>query len=336
MKISYVLPNDILTNEELEKNYSSLSWTAAKIYRKTGIKSRHIAVKERASDLAREAAETLFAEYDISPSAIDFILLCTQSADYYLPSTACILQHQLGIPISAGAFDFDLGCSGYIYGLAVAKGLLSSGIAKNILLITSETYSKYINPLDRSTRTVFGDGAAATYLSSGDVNKIGKFILGTDGRGAENLIVPAGAAALKCSKETLAENEDSSGNIRNKNNIFMNGPEIFAFTLRTVPKLISDILTINAVPSIDDIDYVVLHQANKLVLRTLQEKLKIPDDKFCIDVEEIGNTVSSTIPIAIKRALTSPHKSSMLKIGAKVLVAGFGVGYSWGGTIITL
>lgn len=204
------------------------------------------------------------------------------------------------------------------------------------MFITSETYSKYINPLDRSTRTVFGDGAAATYLSSGDIDKIGKFILGTDGGGAENLIVPAGAAALKCSKETLAENEDSSGNIRNKNNIFMNGPEIFAFTLRTVPKLISDILTINAVPSINDIDYVVLHQANKLVLRTLQEKLKIPDDKFCIDVEEIGNTVSSTIPIAIKRALTSPHKSSMLKIGAKVLVAGFGVGYSWGGTIITL
>lgn len=110
MKISYILPKDILTNEELEKNYNSLSWTAAKIYRKTGIKFRHIAVKKRASDLAREAAETLFAEYDISPSAIDFILLCTQSADYYLPSTACILQHQLGIPTSAGAFDFDLGC----------------------------------------------------------------------------------------------------------------------------------------------------------------------------------------------------------------------------------
>ena len=334
MKISYVLPKDVLTNEDLEKCYSSPSWTATKIYRKTGIKSRHVAIRERASDLAREAAEALFAEYEISPSIIDFVLLCTQSPDYFLPSTACILQHQLGIPTSAGALDFNLGCSGYIYGLAVAKGLLFSGTAKNILLITSETYSRYINPLDRSTRTVFGDGAAATYLNLGDIDKIGEFVLGTDGSGANNLIVPAGAAAMKCSAETLSEDEDSSGNIRSKNDIYMNGPEIFAFTLRTVPELVSKILSKNSIPSVDNLDYVVLHQANRLVLRTLQEKLEIPDDKFCVDVEEIGNTVSSTIPIALKRTIMSQNIN--FREGAKVLVAGFGVGYSWGGTIIIL
>ena len=332
MLFSYYLSQTILTNEDLELAYNSPSWTASKIYRKTGIKTRHIATDELVSDLAVEAGKKLFSEYGIKPESIDFVLLCTQSPDYYLPSTACIVQDRLGISQNAGAFDYNLGCSGYIYGLATAKGLLTAGVAKNILLITSETYSKHINPLDRSTRTVFGDAATATLISKNDIDNIGAFILGTDGSGYSNLIVPAGAMAqpLNCETEDV---QDHSGNIRNDSNLFMNGPEIYAFTLRNVPSLVSNILSKNKT-TINEIDYVILHQANKLVLTSLQEKVEIPEEKFCIDVEETGNTVSSTIPLALKRAIEA--KNPKVTPNSKILIAGFGVGYSWGGTIITL
>lgn len=333
MNISYYLPMNALTNEALETVYANPSWTASKIYRKTGIKSRHIAGDELVSDMAVKSAQNLFAEYGVSPQNVDFVMLCTQSPDYFLPTTACIVQECLGIPTSAGAMDYNLGCSGYIYGLAVAKGLLCAGVANNILLITSETYTKHIHPLDRSTRTVFGDGASATFLTKDDVSSIGEFVLGTDGKGAPNLIIPAGGMAQQKTAETSIEKEDQSGNIRSGESLYMNGPEIYAFTLRTVPDLISETLAKNGL-TMEQIDYVVLHQANKLVLTSLRDKLDIPDEKFCIDVEELGNTVSSTIPIAIKRAMTRvPEK---FKPGSKILIAGFGVGYSWGGTVITM
>jgi len=333
MLISYYLPPTILTNEELEKEYASPSWTAAKIYRKTGIKSRHIAKDELASDLAVEAGKKLFAEHGISPSEIDFLLLCTQSPDYYLPTTACIVQDRLGIPTTAGAFDYNLGCSGYIYGLAAAKGLLSAGIAKSVLLITAETYTKHIHPMDRSTRTVFGDGASATLIKEEDIAKIGQFVLATDGKGAPNLIVPTGAMANPRTEETAKENEDANGNIRSMDNIYMNGPEIYAFTLRGVPDLIEKTLIKNNI-TMDRIDYVILHQANRLVLESLREKLEIPEEKYCIDVEDIGNTVSSTIPIALRRAIDKNIPQA--KNGSKILIAGFGVGYSLGATVITI
>ena len=333
MYISYYLPENKLTNEVLEAVYANPSWTASKIYRKTGIKFRHIADDELVSDMAIKAAQNLFAEYGVSPQQVDFVLLCAQSPDYFLPTTACIVQERLGIPTSAGVMDYNLGCSGYIYGLAVAKGLLCAGVAKNLLLITSETYTKHIHPLDRSTRTVFGDGASATFLTPDDISGIGEFVLGTDGKGASNLIIPAGGMAQPKTAETSIEKEDQSGNVRNEENLYMNGPEIYAFTLRTVPDLISETLAKNSL-TIEQIDYVVLHQANKLVLTSLRDKLDIPDEKFCIDVEELGNTVSSTIPIAIKRAMARvPEK---FKPGSKILIAGFGVGYSWGGTVITV
>ena len=333
MLISYYLPPTILTNEKLEKEYASPSWTASKIFRKTGIKSRHIAKDELTSDIAVEAGKKLFEEHGISPLEIDFLLLCTQSPDYYLPTTACIVQDKLGIPTSAGAFDYNLGCSGYIYGLATAKGLLTAGIAKNVLLITAETYTKHIHPLDRSTRTVFGDGATATLLRVEDIDKIGQFVLVTDGKGAQNLIVPTGAMAAPRTNETAKEKEDVNGNIRSMDNIYMNGPEIYAFTLRGVPDLIEKTLAKNNT-TLEELDYVILHQANKLVLESLRLKLEIPEEKYCIDVEDIGNTVSSTLPIALKRSMEKGIPQ--IKKGNKILIAGFGVGYSLGATIITI
>lgn len=329
MLISYILPQHVINNSDLETEFNSPSWTASKIRRKTGISSRHVVTGELVSDLAVAAAERLFEEHSIDRQKVDFLLLCTQSPDFFLPTTACIVQNRLGLPVSTGAFDFNLGCSGAVYGLAVAKGLLCAGVAHNVLLITAESYSHYINQEDHSTRTIFGDGAAAVLLIQDDINTLGRFVLGTDGSGASNLIVPAGAMACPISDKTARVVEDSSGNRRSQENLYMNGPEIFAFTLRTVPSLIAETLKKNDL-SADQIDCYVFHQANRFMLETLREKLDIESEKFYIDLEDTGNTVSSTIPIALYRA----QKASVIKQGMKVLIAGFGVGYSWGATIL--
>ena len=142
--------------------------------------------------MAIKAAEKLFSEYQIDRSIIDFIMLCTQSPDYYLPTSACIIQNKFGLSTNIGAIDFNLGCSGFVYGLAMAKGLIKAGIAKNVLLLTSETYTKFIHEGDKSNRTIFGDAAAATLISTDGYAAIEEFDLGTDGNGSENLIVRNG------------------------------------------------------------------------------------------------------------------------------------------------
>jgi len=325
--IEYFFPTKMLTNEELAKIYPD--WTADKILLKTGIARRHIVSEnECASDLAEKAARKLFSSGIISPDEIDFILLATQSPDYFLPTTACILQDKLGIPQSSGALDFNLGCSAYIYGLAMAKSLVKTGIAKKILLLTAETYSKYIHPMDKSNRTIFGDAASATLICEGG-HEIGEFDLGTDGSGKDYLIVPAGASRLAVSEETSKEIEDN-GSVRTQNNLYMNGPEVFNFTIRVVPQSIKNILNKHNL-DLADIDLFVFHQANKFMLDYLRKKMKISEDKFYMDIEDIGNTVSATIPIALKRA----EEKGRLKKGDKVLIIGFGVGLSWGSTILT-
>ena len=165
----------------------------ALIYKKTGVRQRHIAgPDECASDLGVAAAERLFAEFDIDRSTIDFLLFCTQTPDYLLPTTSCLMQDRLRLRTSIGALDFNLGCSGFVYGLALAEGLIRSGGARRVLLVTAETYSKYIDPTDRSLRTIFGDGAAATLIEPSDEPSLGSFIFGTDGRGADTLLVTEG------------------------------------------------------------------------------------------------------------------------------------------------
>ncbi len=328
--ISYFLPEKTLTNDDLAIEYES-SWNSKKIYKKTGIKSRHIATTETTSQLAAQAAEKLFSESGFPKEKIDFLLLCTQSPDYFLPTTACIVQDMLGLPTSCGAFDFNLGCSGFVYGLAIAKGLIAGGMAKNVLLLTVETYTKYIHPKDKSVRTIFGDGAAATLITheEGDPCKIGEFLFGTDGKGASNLIVPAGAMAMPRSDETAEERVDEQGNVRSLNNLYMNGPEIFNFTLDIVPDTVKSLLA-KAKLSMDDIDLFVFHQANKFMLDSLRDKIGIPEEKFYLNMEDKGNTVSATIPIAMKDALDEGR----IRRGDKLMLVGFGVGYSWAGCIV--
>ena len=327
--VSYHFPDQVLTNDELALLYPG--WTAEKIFEKTGIKQRYVAAKdETAGDLAEKAANKLFRALSMEPSSIDFLLLATQSPDYYLPTTACILQHRLGIRTTAGALDFNLGCSAYIYGLSLAKGLIASETAKNVLLITAETYTKHIHPMDKSVRTIFGDGAAATLVSTADSSGIGQFVLGTDGSGYDKLIVPSGGLRLCPSADTAIETLDDSGNTRSQDNLFMDGTEIFSFTIATVPRTVKETLEKNQL-TMENIDLFVFHQANQYMLDFLRKKCKIPQPKFYMNFADCGNTVSASIPIALARA----EQDGTLKRGMKVMLVGFGVGLSWGATVVT-
>lgn len=321
--ISYYLPEAILSNDLINQEFPE--WDIEKISSKTGINSRHISADDEfSSDMAVKAAEKLFMEHNIDKSTIDFLLFCTQSPDYFLPTTACVIQERLGLNTTIGALDFNLGCSGFVYGLSLAKGLIAGGMANNVLLITSETYSKFIHPKDKSNKTIFGDAAAATLISSeAGFCSIGNFVFGTDGKGAENLIVKQGGMRFPVSNN----NEDISdefGNVRNDKNLFMNGTEIFNFTGEFVPKLTEAILEKSNLTK-DNVDLFIFHQANKYMLNHLRKKIKIPEEKFFIAMHHCGNTVSSTIPIALYEA----QKEGRLANCCNLILAGFGVGYSW-------
>ena len=324
--VSYYLPERTVTNEELLREFPE--WSVDKVAAKVGVDSRHLAADdETAGDMAERAARNLFREYNILPEEIDFLLLCTQSPDYFLPSTACMLQHRLGIPTSAGAFDYDLGCSGCVYGLAIAKGLIAAGVAHNVLLLTAETYNKYLHPSDKSNRSIFGDGAAACLISTEGFVRIGGFALGTDGSGAERLIVKTGASRHK--RQTGLSVTDEEGHTWHDDYLYMNGGAIFNFTLDVVPTMVDQILEKHNMCK-DDIDYYVFHQANKFMLNTIRKVCGIPKEKFYVNLSQTGNTVSSTVFIALKECL----QSGKIQKGMKVMIAGFGVGLSWGGTVL--
>ena len=324
--ISFYLPEQVMTNEQLVKEFPE--WSVEKVAQKVGVDSRHLAAEnETAGDMAEKAARRLFEEYSIEPSCIDFLMLCTQSPDYFLPSTACILQNKLGIPTSAGAFDYNLGCSGCIYGMALAKGLISSGIARNVLLLTAETYNKYLHRDDKSNRSIFGDGAAACLISNEGFAEIGEFVLGTDGSGAENLIVKTGAS--RCRKPTGRSEKDSEDHLRRDDYLYMNGGAIFNFTMDAVPAMMNQLLEKSDLTK-KDIDHYVFHQANKFMLSTIRKVCVLPKDKFYINLANVGNTVSSTILIGLKECIDE----GTIQAGMKVMCCGFGVGLSWGGTIL--
>ena len=324
--ISYYLPEKELTNELLVHEFPE--WSAEKVAKKIGVSVRHISAdNETAADMAYTAAKKLFEEHQMNPATIDFVMLCTQSPDHFLPTSACILQNRLGIPTNSGAIDFNLGCSGFVYGLALAKGLIVSGVAKNILLLTAETYSKYLHPKDKANRTIFGDAASATLVSNEGLAEIMEFSLGSDGSGAKQLIVKSGGLRSPGKLNDLTF--DESGNPVSSDHLFMDGTGIFNFTLEMVPELVKDTLLKNNLTK-EEINQFVFHQANKYMMSFLRKKIQIPEEKFYYYLDQVGNTVSSTIPIALYEAI----KDQTIKSGNLVLIAGFGVGFSWGGTIL--
>lgn len=342
--IEYSLPETVLTNAELA-SYSD-QWTAEKIVAKTGIVERRLARRDQcATDLGVAAAEKLFDSGTTAPSDIDYLLLCTQSPDYFSPSSACLIQQRLGLPKDVGALEFNLGCSGFVYGVGLAKGLIESRQADRVLLITAETYSKYLRPEDLAVRTIFGDGAAATLVEavdgdSSDTPWIGPMCYGTDGRGAPHLIVEDGGMHARAQRSDGHLNGNGSA-ATSKNGstatakgclapLRMNGPEVFTFTLNVVPQLVRDVLARSG-SGLDDVRWFVFHQANHYMLEHLRKKIEIPPERFCVAMSHCGNTVSSTIPIALKTLMDCDQ----LATGDRVMLVGFGVGYSWAGTMLT-
>ena len=322
-------PERVLTNDELAARPGGYS--ADQIFEKTGIRERRIAGDDEcASDLAVAAAEKLFASGRATPDEVDYLLFCTQSPDYFLPTTACVIQDRLGLQRSCGAIDFNQGCSGFVVGLSLAKGLIESGQARCVLLLTGDTYSKFIHPGDRSVCTVFGDGAAATVVRAHEgPGGLGEFVFGTDGRGARQLMVPAGGLRQPRSEETAIAEEDSDGNVRSRDNLYMNGREIFRFAITAAPKSIRALLAKQEWTT-DELDHMVLHQANRFMLDELVKRLKTAPEKVPYEFEDRGNTVSSTIPIVLERLI----EGGRLQPGAKLLLCGFGVGYSWAGCTV--
>lgn len=315
--ISYYLPSNKVSNEDIVSQFPE--WDSEKIIQKIGVKNRNISSADQyTSDMATEAVNALCIEHKIDKADIDYLIVCTQSPDYFLPTTACIVQNKAGLSTNCAAIDINQGCSGYIYGLSLAKGLIVSKIAKNVVLVTAEMYSKHIHKMDKGNRSIFGDAASATLISDEGMYRIGAFSLGSDGSGFENLIVKNGAMRTQ---KTLDNSEP------NDNNLYMNGPEIFNFTAKAVPELISKTLEKNN-ESLESIDQFIFHQANTFMLEYLRKKINIAKDKFLIDMENYGNTVSSTIPIALKNRTDKSLEDN------KILLAGFGVGYSWGALVI--
>lgn len=321
--IFVVFPDRCETNEELKREFPN--WDIALIEEKTGIAQRFIAAPgQTAADLGVVAAQRLFETYSVDPASIDFLLFCTQTPDYPLPTTACLIQDRLGLPTHCGALDFNLGCSGFVYGLSLAEGLIVSGAAKRILFITAETYSKYIDPQDRSLRTIFGDAAAATLIEASDLAELSGFCFGTDGKGADTLLVGDGGARPECDAIRPRHRK------RWASRLYMDGASLMSFTVGAIPKLLDDIYRRASLKS-EQIDLFLLHQATRKMLELLQQRLGVDDARLPILLRDYGNTVSCTLPILIEEM----RVAGRLKAASPNVLIGFGVGWSWAGCVWT-
>ena len=328
-EIFYYLPNEPIKNKSI--GLKNPSWDMEVLFDKTGVNTRYYANEnETALDLSIKACDELFKNRPEIRDSIDGLIFCTQSNDYIMPPNSTILHGVLNLSEDVFAYDFNLACSGFVYGLSMAHGLIHGGIAKNILLINADTYSKYINKKDRSTKVLFGDAASVSYITKSRNKKgIIAFRSSTSGKNHKKFIILAGGARMPKSKETSLVNVDKSGNERTAENIHMDGMGIFAFVNSKVPLQIRTILKQNNL-DIDDINLFIFHQASKLALESLTKILKIDKTKVFTNISSVGNTVSASIPIALKDAMYE----GKINEGDKVLCSGFGVGLSWSTCII--
>lgn len=325
------LPEKVETNEDLAREHPA--WDLPRIAAKTGILARHVAAaNETACDLGYAAAKKLLQAELVPAAEIDYLIFSTQTPDHLLPSNACVLQHRLKLPTHLGAIDISPGCAGYVVGLQLAKGLIHSGAARNVLLVTAETYSKLMHPRDRAVRSLFGDGASATLIAAAadETLGLGEFVVGTDGGGAVSLIVPSGGFRLPRSAATAIEQVDAQGCVRSQDHLFMDGQAIFAFTLNTVPRAIASLLAKSGLTR-DALDWYVFHQANKFMLENLARSSQLAHEKMVYHLAEVGNTVSSSIPLAIEAYVAAGR----IQAGHKLLLVGFGVGFTWAACVLT-
>lgn len=302
--IAYSLPARIVTNADLSLEHPE--WDMVHVETRTGVLRRHIADGETALDLACRAADTLIADHPAAQMA-DAILFCTQTPDLVMPPNSALLHEHLGLADGVFALDFTLACSGFVYGLAQAQGLLAAGISSSILLVTADTYSHLIDSNDRGPRVLFGDGAAVTWITSGERGLV-DISLATSGRDHRAFMVPRGSKVLH-----------------------MDGLQILGFVQSHVPAQVSQLLKRNAL-AVEDIDLFVFHQASRVALDTLRRALQIPPERMYTNLERVGNTVSASIPMALRDAIDEGRAGP----GSRILLCGFGVGMSWASAIFEL
>jgi 3-oxoacyl-[acyl-carrier-protein] synthase III len=321
------LPGKVETNIDLQKENPNSN--IEKIFEKSGVFQRHIATEtETAFDLSQKACDKIFQIHD--KNEVDGVICCTQSPDYIIPSNAFLLHNYLKLSEEVFAFDFNHACTGYIYGLAMAHSFILSGLAKQILFVTADTYSKYLNKGDLSTRVLFGDGAACSIIEKSNTpDGIVDILLSASGKNYNKFWIPAGGMRLPKSDQTSTTKTDPSGNIRSQENITMNGLDVWSFINSSAPKQIKRLLKNNKLEK-KDIDLFIFHQSSQMTLESIIKNLKLDREKVFINIRDIGNTVSASIPIAIKDALTQ----GQIQKGYKVVLSGFGAGLSYGAILM--
>ncbi len=312
------LPDQIITNKDLEKMVeTSNEW----IISRTGIRERRKLENGLSSaDLSERASQEALKRASIDPSELDFIIVATVTPDHQTPSASCILQSRLQA-FKAGAMDVSAGCTGFIYALSVAHQFIFSGAYRKVLVVGVEVLTRITDWEDRGTCVLFGDGAGAVVLQATEEKRgIINFSLKSDGRGAELLYVPAGGSAMPASPET----------VKNRMHYLrMNGNEIFKFAVRVVEETILELVEEeNMKPG--DLDFIILHQANLRIIDHIRKHLKLPPEKFPINIDRLGNTSSATIPIAIHEEIMAGR----LKEGDLVAMVAFGAGLTWGGVLV--
>ncbi|MFK3796054.1 MULTISPECIES: 3-oxoacyl-ACP synthase III family protein [unclassified Pseudomonas] len=321
--IACALPDNVCEVAELTARFGEDS--VAKIMASTGIERRHVVKDQCTSDLCVEAAQRLLNDLDVDKASIDTLLFVSQTPDYVLPATACTLQRRLGLPVTTAALDVNMGCSGYVYGLWMASAMIAGGASKRVLLLVGDTISKLVAPEDRSVAALFGDAGSATLIEHDPSAPVTPFVLGTDGRGEKNLLVPGGGFRDRSGQDRSTSEEG----VRGPYDLYMDGAEIFAFTLARVPALVRA-LEAQAAEQSRTIEKYVFHQANKFMLEHLAKKAKVPSDKVVLNLQQVGNTSSASIPLAL--SLDAQGQAATLQ--GHYLLAGFGVGYSWAGCIV--
>ncbi len=328
-RIVYNLPKKLVTNEDLVAE--NPMWDLTTIAKKTGVDQRYIADEdETALDISIGACKEFFKLSGVEPSEIDAIIFCTQTPDYVMPPNSSLIHRHFDFRKDVMAFDINLACSGYIYALTIAKSLIVSYVVRNVLLITADTYSKLIHRRDRSTRTLFGDAASVSHIvACSDNNGILAQSLGSEGKYFKKFYVPAGGFKFPKSESTSKTDIDNGGNMRSEENIVMDGMGIWNFIRSKIPEHILNFLDENKL-NLRDIDLFVFHQASALTLDSLQKSLKIPDEKMFRNIRKYGNTVSTSIPIALAEAIEQGY----INKGNLVLLSGFGVGLSYGSILM--
>ncbi|MBF0135492.1 MAG: ketoacyl-ACP synthase III [Magnetococcales bacterium] len=325
--VALTVPAQGLAMTELGKEFGDNE--VQRIIKATGIERIRIAPEGVcASDLCVHAAENLLKTLDFDRQQIGAILYASHSPDHPMPATSCILQHRLGLRNDLAAFDIPYGCSGFVYSLIQAAMLLQTGLAEHVLILAGDTMVRKVNPLDRALRMVLGDGGGAALVSRGEHPAVVRF--GTDGSGATSLTIPAGGFRLPHSPKTaeVVVAEDGSG--RSQDNLYMDGTAILRFALDRVPPLADGLLAAAGWDK-SELEYAFLHQANGFIVDYLRKKLKLPKEKVPIHLGDYGNLSPASIPLVLCKEL---HDKAVMP--KKVILAGFGVGFSWAGMATSL